>query len=179
MIVFSILPNNLIVPVNVRSNLNFILRLINFGKISTGLTARIILTWYYEIEFIVNISPLTILFYSRNTVRKRSSILKYFLTLFTIHNEVSVNKSPSFITEFHGSKSVSKPCGIKNVIFLWLGRGAFRVHSFLTNSARMALSTARIITPTSAKMASHILANPRATSTRHASLMPMAKTMFS
>ena len=43
----------------------------------------------------------------------------------------------------------------------------------------MALSTARIITPTSAKMASHMLARPSATSSRQANLTPMAKTMFS
>lgn len=51
-------------------------------------------------------------------------------------------------------------------------------HSFCTNRARMALSTARIITPTSAKMASHMLAIPRAPSTRHTPLTPRAKTMF-
>ena len=52
-------------------------------------------------------------------------------------------------------------------------------YSFFTNSARMALSTARIITPTSAKMASHILAMPSAPRTRQMSLMPMANTIFS
>ena len=51
-------------------------------------------------------------------------------------------------------------------------------HSFSTKRARIALRTARIMTPTSAKMASHILADPRATSTRQASLTPIAKTMF-
>ena len=51
-------------------------------------------------------------------------------------------------------------------------------YSFLTNSARMALRTARTMTPTSAKMASHMLAAPRATRARQASLTPMAKTMF-
>ena len=42
----------------------------------------------------------------------------------------------------------------------------------------MALSTASTITPTSAKMPSHILATPTAVSSRQAILMPMAKTMF-
>ena len=51
-------------------------------------------------------------------------------------------------------------------------------YRFLTNSARMALSTARIITPTSANTASHMFANPRATSTRQASFTPMATIMF-
>ena len=44
--------------------------------------------------------------------------------------------------------------------------------------ARMALKTARIITPTSAKTASHIFASPRAISTRQASLRQMAIVMF-
>ena len=52
-------------------------------------------------------------------------------------------------------------------------------YSLFTNSARMALSTARIITPTSAKMASHMLAIPRAPRIRHSPLMPRAKAMFS
>ena len=59
-----------------------------------------------------------------------------------------------------------------------LGAMSCLCQSFWTNRARMALSTARIITPTSAKMASHILATPSATSSRQPSLTPMAKTMF-
>ncbi len=51
-------------------------------------------------------------------------------------------------------------------------------HSFLTNRQRMALSTARIITPTSAKIARYILAMPTAPSTRQANLTPSAMTMF-
>ena len=51
-------------------------------------------------------------------------------------------------------------------------------HRFLTNRARMALRTARTMTPTSAKMASHMLARPRAPRTRHRAFTPMAKTMF-
>ena len=51
-------------------------------------------------------------------------------------------------------------------------------YNFFTNSARMALRTAMIITPTSANTASHILAKPRATSTRQASFTPMATTIF-
>ena len=48
-----------------------------------------------------------------------------------------------------------------------------------TRRARMALSTARTITPTSAKIPIHILATPTATSSRHNSLTPREKTMFS
>ena len=51
-------------------------------------------------------------------------------------------------------------------------------YNFFTNSARIALSTAMIITPTSAKIASHILAIPTAPSMRQISLMPMANQMF-
>ena len=46
-------------------------------------------------------------------------------------------------------------------------------------SARMALSTHSTMTPTSAKMASHILAMPRAPSARQISLTPIANQMFS
>ena len=56
------------------------------------------------------------------------------------------------------------------------GRQHFQ--TFLVNIALIALSTASIMTPTSAKIASHIFAAPKATSTRQASLMPMANTMF-
>ena len=48
-------------------------------------------------------------------------------------------------------------------------------YRFLTISARMALSTASTITPTSAKIAAHILAMPSAPRIRHSTLMPMAK----
>ena len=44
--------------------------------------------------------------------------------------------------------------------------------------ARVALRTASTITPTSAKMASHIPARPRAPRARQAALMARAKTMF-
>lgn len=50
--------------------------------------------------------------------------------------------------------------------------------SFFTNNARIAFRTARIITPTSAKMASHMSANPSAPRARQISLIPIAKTMF-
>ena len=53
-----------------------------------------------------------------------------------------------------------------------------RAQTFFTNSARMALKTARIMTPTSAKTASHMLAKPNATSTRQTSFTPMANAMF-
>ena len=43
----------------------------------------------------------------------------------------------------------------------------------------MAFSTAMTMTPTSAKMAAHILAMPMAPNTRHRPLMPSANTMFS
>ena len=55
---------------------------------------------------------------------------------------------------------------------------SFLHQRFFTASARMAFKTARIITPTSAKTASHMFANPRAMSTRQSSLMPMATAMF-
>ena len=45
-------------------------------------------------------------------------------------------------------------------------------------SARMALSTAMIITPTSAKMATHMLAKPTAVSARQANFTISEKTMF-
>ena len=48
-------------------------------------------------------------------------------------------------------------------------------YRFLTISARIALSTASTITPTSAKIAAHILAMPSAPRIRHSTLMPMAK----
>ena len=56
--------------------------------------------------------------------------------------------------------------------------GEERSYSPLTNRARMAFKTARIMTPTSANTASHMLAKPRATRARQISLMPMAKMMF-
>ena len=67
---------------------------------------------------------------------------------------------------------LNRPCR-----FLFLLRDDY--YSLFTNSARMALSTARIITPTSANMASHMLAIPRAPRIRHSPLMPRAKAMFS
>ena len=45
---------------------------------------------------------------------------------------------------------------------------------FFTNNARIAFNTARIITPTSAKIASHILAIPTAPRIRQISFTPMA-----
>ena len=48
-------------------------------------------------------------------------------------------------------------------------------YRFLTISTRMALSTASTITPTSAKIAAHILVMPSAPRIRHSTLMPMAK----
>ena len=51
-------------------------------------------------------------------------------------------------------------------------------HSFLTNRQRMAFNTARIITPTSAKIARYILAMPTAPKIRQAALTPKAMVMF-
>ena len=51
-------------------------------------------------------------------------------------------------------------------------------YSFLTNNARIALRTSRIITPTSAKIANHILATPMAPNTRQINFTPMAKIIF-
>ena len=47
-----------------------------------------------------------------------------------------------------------------------------------TRSARIALSTASTITPTSAKIAAHMFARPSAPSARQANLTASAKTMF-
>ena len=51
-------------------------------------------------------------------------------------------------------------------------------YKFLTRRARMALRTARTMTPTSAKMAAHISATPMAPRARQANLMTRANTMF-
>ena len=51
-------------------------------------------------------------------------------------------------------------------------------YGFATRRQRMALRTHSTITPTSAKMASHIPARPRATSPRHATFTPMENTIF-
>ena len=59
------------------------------------------------------------------------------------------------------------------------GGAAHRAYRRLTNRARMALSTASTMTPTSAKMASHMFATPSAPSTRQTSFTPRAKAMFS
>ena len=53
------------------------------------------------------------------------------------------------------------------------------VYFLYPKSTRIALSTARTITPTSAKIANHIPEKPRAPRTRHNSLIPIANTMFS
>ncbi len=50
--------------------------------------------------------------------------------------------------------------------------------NFFTNNARIAFNTARIITPTSAKIASHILAIPTAPRIRQISFTPMATEIF-
>ena len=70
-------------------------------------------------------------------------------------------------------------------------RGAHRAPAFIlspysslaryrlcTRSARIALSTASTITPTSAKIAAHMFARPSAPSARQANLTASAKTMF-
>ena len=70
-------------------------------------------------------------------------------------------------------------------------RGAHRAPAFIlspyssraryrlcTGSARIALSTASTITPTSAKIAAHMFARPSAPSARQANLTASAKTMF-
>src|SRR5574344_520032 len=54
-----------------------------------------------------------------------------------------------------------------------------QVETLIAVSARIALSTAIIITPTSANIAAHMFAMPSAPSTRHISLMPIANQMFS
>ena len=50
--------------------------------------------------------------------------------------------------------------------------------NFFTNNARIAFNTARIITPTSAKIAIHILAIPTAPRIRQISFTPMATEIF-
>ena len=52
------------------------------------------------------------------------------------------------------------------------------IYRLCTRSARIALSTARTITPTSAKIAAHMFAMPSAPSARQANLMTSANTMF-
>lgn len=54
----------------------------------------------------------------------------------------------------------------------------FSYYSFCTRRARMAFKIARIITPTSAKTASHILATPNATRTRQTNFTAMENTIF-
>ena len=61
---------------------------------------------------------------------------------------------------------------------VYRGPAGFVSHSLRTNRARMALRMARIITPTSAKMASHILAMPTAPRAIQANLTVRAKAMF-
>lgn len=51
-------------------------------------------------------------------------------------------------------------------------------YSFETLNARIALRTASIITPTSAKIASHILAIPTAVSARQANFITSEKIIF-
>ena len=51
----------------------------------------------------------------------------------------------------------------------------FCIHNPFTNSDLTAFSTHSTMTPTSAKIASHIFATPIAPSTRHRNLTPMAK----
>ena len=48
-------------------------------------------------------------------------------------------------------------------------------YKFFTNNVRTAFNTARIITPTSAKMATHMFAIPKAPRIRQRILMPIAK----
>ena len=55
----------------------------------------------------------------------------------------------------------------------------FLFHRFFTLRARIALMTAITMTPVSAKIASHILAIPKALRIRQTTLTPMAKMMFS
>ena len=54
----------------------------------------------------------------------------------------------------------------------------FAAYSLCTYSARMALSTARTITPTSANIAAHMLAIPSAPSIRQSAFTPRANAMF-
>ena len=52
------------------------------------------------------------------------------------------------------------------------------IYRLCTRSARIALSTASTITPTSAKIAAHMFAMPSAPSARQANLITSANTMF-
>lgn len=54
----------------------------------------------------------------------------------------------------------------------------FAAYSLCTYSARMALSTARTITPTSANIAAHMLAMPSAPSIRQSAFTPRANAIF-
>ncbi len=51
-------------------------------------------------------------------------------------------------------------------------------YNFFTNRQRIAFRTARIITPTSAKIARYILAMPTAPNIRQANLTPRASVIF-
>ena len=63
-------------------------------------------------------------------------------------------------------------------VFCSKNHASFFLSRSLVYSALVALSTARTMTPTSAKMAVHILAMPSAPRTRQTPLTPSAKTMF-
>ena len=102
-------------------------------------------------------------------------ILKVTLALAASPDIVSNPTDIVLVLDRSGSMDGSPPAAVRFFLLIW---GKVAVYRFLTKRARMALSTARIMTPTSAKMASHMLAMPSAPSTRQISLMPMAKTMF-
>ena len=88
-----------------------------------------------------------------------------------------------FFLYFPTGKSFSSPPLCKG---RWLAAGKTegllskikQNYSLWTNKARIAFKTARIITPTSAKIASHILAMPMAPNARQINFTPMAKTIF-
>ena len=78
--------------------------------------------------------------------------------------------------------SAPKKAGLRIVFFrlppCFKGNCIMISQSFLTNRQRIAFSTARTITPTSAKMARYIFAMPNAPSTRQINLISSANTMF-
>ena len=92
-------------------------------------------------------------------------------------------KPESILTYFQGfGRRRSEKDRFKTVCFLMsVGLGADFVMFiyFEQCSARIALSTAMTITPTSAKIAAPMSAMPSAPSSRQANLTPRAKTMFS
>ena len=88
-------------------------------------------------------------------------------------HKLQQNRPQSFKTTMGGSYFYLFFC-----VFCSKTHASFFLSRSFVYSALVALSTARTMTPTSAKMAVHILAMPSAPRTRQMPLTPSAKTMF-